>query len=170
MRCRSSFVWVTSQLQGSKNVEQRQLACSRHQPLVQRFFHVSGVFGHQWHVAQLHVTDQVGIECRNVSSTGAGANEVHGVDEQPEVGIPEVLHGGERRSQVGYRPRSDFDAGLDAERVGHCSDLCKLIERSTHFPVAARNIDATNLELTQNIEIGGIFAHIAIGSDAETFA
>ena len=70
---------------GRQDVDQRQLARSRNHALEARLLHVVRDRRDERRVGELDVPDELRVERRDVLRPGARADEVHRVDEEPEI-------------------------------------------------------------------------------------
>ena len=77
------------EVSGDGGLEQRQFARSGIIRIEHRFFVVGGPGGEQGHVAELDVPERVGNEGGELRWAGAATDEVHRVDEEPEVRPPD---------------------------------------------------------------------------------
>ena len=102
------------------------------------------------------------------AAAGTGSHQMHGVDQQPEVGPPHVFERGERGRQVadgqaGHR----FDECLDASSGGELRQRGELIETAREIGVEADHIYPGNAELCQDVEIRPERAHVGAGQHEE---
>jgi hypothetical protein len=107
-----------------QDLDQGQLAGPGNHTLEARLLHVVRKGGNHWRVGELHVPDEVGIEFGNVLGAGAGADKVHGVDEEAEVRAPDspdhlqrgIVSERERRIAVRIRHRRQHDGDIAEPR------------------------------------------------------
>ena len=96
---------------------------------------------------------------------------MHGVDQQSEIGPPDVFAGGQCGGQVADgQPGHRFDDGLDAALGGKFRQDRELVEGAAQIGIEAHDVDQRNTELGQCVEIRGELMRIGAGQHQEPVA
>lgn len=153
-----------------KDVQKRQFARSGDHAFVHRLLQIV-LFGRQWDITKLNVSDHVGIEGRNIRRAGAGTNKVHGVDENANIGLSDPAHRLDGVREIGNRKyRDEFKDHFDVRAICHLCERGELIQRSLPVRINADRSDALDPKRAHGVQIGGIVPDIPVRQDDQSLA